>query len=283
MARSEVYLKLNVVLECLCVTKKGEDMVLMSRFLSGKNQKSTMSIIYRIALFGLLVQVHSFWAAYIQNMPFTAYGTVTTSSYKANEDQLGFFDSQAFVGDNAYQRTIRTYGAHKFCVDETAVPPKAPRSMRIMSFNVHNFHKICSTAGSLCKYPRYAGYAIQKINPDIVALQEIVPYAPTEEIARGHRLPGVVAVDFSMFDSFMQAIDFTYNIKVNDFERRIDMPNRFMGKAIYTKNAFPIKGFSSSQIGNSPKHDRGYVCIAFEFENQRILLYNVHLTFIMPR
>lgn len=211
----------------------------------------------------------------------SVYGTVTDKEYQAQENHLGFYENQAFPGDNAYNRTIIDYGREKFCAAEPTIHPKASGAFRIMSFNVHNFHKICAQNGEIKKHPQYAVKVIEQINPDIVALQEIVPYVRTESNALAHLVNGVVDVDFSILDTIMHNINFTYNIKVNDFEQHLDQRLRqtFMGKAFYTKSDIPIKDFFVSQVGHSLSNDRGYIRILFEYEGKRILLYNVHLTF----
>jgi endonuclease/exonuclease/phosphatase family metal-dependent hydrolase len=229
---------------------------------------------------GLFVQTQSICVAN-GHLPYTVYGTVTGKEYQNQEELLGFNENQAFPGDEAYSRTIVGHGRSNFCVAESAVPPKFPNTLRIMSFNVHNFHKICAQDGELKKHPKYAVAAIKSINPDIVALEEIVPYVSDDKIALAHITKGSVPVNFSMLDGLMRDIGFTHNIKINDFERHTDqlLRNTFLGKAIYTKSTLPIKAFSNSQIGSSPDNDRSYVSILFEYKGKRILLYDVHLTF----
>lgn len=211
---------------------------------------------------------------------FTVYGTVAGNEYQREENHLSYYSTKAFPGDGAYSITIK-YGKKNFCVNQEAIPHKAQGALRIMSFNVHNFHKICVANGELFKNPKYAADAIKKIDPDIVALEEVVPYAMDEQAALKHDSNGLIIVNFSVLDKLMHDMDFTNNIKVNDFEKNPDpaLNKLFMGKAIYTKTAVPIKAFSNSQIGQSPNNDRGYVSILFEYDGKLILLYDVHLTF----
>ena len=231
-------------------------------------------------LWCLFVQPGCLCAVDMQTQP-SVYGTVTEKEFQALECHMGFYDNQAFIGDNAYNRTIIDYGREKFCIANQAIQAKIPESMRIMSFNVHNFHKISAQDGGLKKHPRYAAEVIERINPDIVALQEIVPYVNSGHVALEHIVKGEVNVDFSMFDKLMRNIDFTHNIKINDFEyhNKQCLSRLFMGKAIYTKSFITIKDFSAARVGHALSNDRGYVCILFEYAGKRILLYNIHLTF----
>jgi len=233
-----------------------------------------------VSIFFVLMFANSCCFAIGPKKPYTEYGTKARNEYQNTEYMVNFFANEAFPGDNAFAKTIGGYGWQNFCVPTIALP-KIPNSLRIMSYNVHNFHKICAPDRTIKKHPGYALETIRAVNPDIVALEEIVPYVHNNSEAVNHIPDGNVFVDFSMFDASMRQMDFTHNIKVNDFERHNNIAFRknFMGKAIYTKNAVGIQTFSSSELGSLNNHDRGYVSIGFEYGGKRILLYAIHLTF----
>jgi hypothetical protein len=201
-----------------------------------------------------------------QHQKYTIYGNITKISYENKENLLGFNATQAFLGDGAHDLTVLTREEKNykpdFCVNEQAVQPKEPNALRIMSFNVHNFHKICGSE-NIRKNPEFAVKTIEAIKPDIVALEEIVAYAQTPEEANAHTSQGVISVNFNLLDKLMEKLNFVYNIKVNDFQFHTNpnLQKLFMGKAIYTTQEIPITStsYSSNLIGTAKTKDRGYL------------------------
>jgi len=221
-----------------------------------------------------------------QKYYYTIYGNVSklnlNQTYEKEENLLGFCDEKAFPQDQALHYTTKynvTVKA-KFCVTDP-IPAKNPIAFRILSFNVHNFHKVCDVApGKMRKDPAFALDVIKNFHPNIVMLQEIVPYPKTEEAAKNHisKKPSLIPIDFSFFDKKMEDLKFPESVKVNDFQH--NGFGVFMGKAIYTpKNT--ILNIKNDNLNGEQAKDRGYLRILFKYPNseEQILLYTVHLSY----
>ncbi|ARF11785.1 endonuclease/exonuclease/phosphatase family protein [Klosneuvirus KNV1] len=226
-----------------------------------------------------------------QQLPFhgmeytTLYGTgkYLNKMYSVRETLLCFENDQAFQGDNAYRNTIKSYGKKNYCHEE--IPIKRPACLRILSFNVHNFHMICND--NIKKNPQHTIDYVKRCQPDLVLLQEYVPYINiNDDINKYKNCPSsmTIPVDFSYMDTKMAFNGFNESVKCNDFEL-VDKPYHggiFMGKAIYTKE--PIINAMTKIIGKKPgtNRDRGYLRIIYKVPNQNlhILVYTVHLTFL---
>lgn len=213
---------------------------------------------------------------------YTLYGNITMGAsnvYNNTETLNSFYDTQAFLGDNAYTLSGQESSIkNKFCVQDK-YPQKQNGIFRILSFNVHNFHNVCETGKNILrKNPQFIIDAVKNFKPDIALFQEIVPYASTLEEAKKHNSKGPIAVNFSFFDNAMQNLDLSKNIKVNDFEKCNAI---FMGKAMYTSNEVIIENTETGNLNNEDATDRGYLRILFLHpkSNKKILLYTVHLSF----
>lgn len=214
----------------------------------------------------------------------TLYGTGTylNKMYNATETLLCFENDQAFQGDNAYRNTINHYGKTKYCREE--IPIKQSECLRILSFNVHNFHMICND--QIKKNPQHTIDYISRCQPDLILLQEYVPYININDNINNYKnCPATmkIPVDFTYIDTKMIQYGFSESVKCNDFEL-VDKPyhkNIFMGKAIYTKE--PIINATTRILGNIKgiNRDRSYLRIIYKIPNQNIymLVYTVHLTF----
>lgn len=251
-------------------------------FFSSKTIKFYIITILILSIIGVASGMQTFEQKYY----YTVYGQVEklnlNQNYEAEETLLGFDQEAAFPSDQAMYYTTQTSPKMKqnFCVTE-AVPQKQPSAFRILSFNIHNFHKICDLGqGELRKNPHFALNEIGRFSPNIVLLQEFVPYAKTMEEAKNHlgSTASQITVNFSHFDIELQKKGFTESVKVNDFEKK--GWGIFMGKAIYTsKNT--ILNVSNNNLNDDEADDRGYLRILFTYpgSKEQILLYNVHLTF----
>jgi Metal-dependent hydrolase len=201
----------------------------------------------------------------------TLYGNVGRSifdSYRSHEDTLSFYDKKAFPEDSSYQHI------GNFCHDEEK-PRKDADVFRIVSFNVHDFHSACPVAqGKRRKSPHFARDVIKDFDPDMVLLQEMVPYVESNDAARAHRQQRKIYVDFSLFDSAMRDLGFVDTIKVNDHEF-IQRMETFVGKGIYAK-----AGIIQNVAAGSLVRSRGYLSafIAYPLSEEKLLVYNVHLT-----
>jgi endonuclease/exonuclease/phosphatase family metal-dependent hydrolase len=203
-------------------------------------------------------------------------------TYSKNEKLLGFDDTKAFPHDGAYTYTGQK-AKDKFCLTEP-VPRKAENAFRILSYNIHNFHKVCPLEDPTKfrrKNPSFALNVIKDFKPNIVLLQEFVPYAKTVQLARKHIQksgPTEIAVDFSYFENEMEKLNFKENVKVDDFQK--SGFGVFMGKAIYTAPGM-ILNIKNDNLNNGQSKSRGYLRILFKYPNsdELILLYTVHLTF----
>jgi endonuclease/exonuclease/phosphatase family metal-dependent hydrolase len=214
----------------------------------------------------------------------TIYGNIKllnlNKGYNKNELLMCFDQTKAFPGDAAYALTIGNYGKNKYCVE--TYPRRDVDLIRIMSYNVHNFHAICQN--DVKKDPNFAINYIRKVNPDIVLLQEYVPYIKDINKIDDYKCKGTknMDVDFSYVDKKMQDLGYVQSVKVNDFELG-DKPfhNVFMGKAIYCKKG--IVGVDTGIVGkvNGKNKDRGYLRIIYNIpeSNINILIYTVHLTY----
>lgn len=213
------------------------------------------------------------------------YKKYSNTVYQGRENLLGFNEESAFFGDRSYFDLSQKYNNNitvqdKFCSVENPTA-KALNSFRIMSFNVHNFHKICPDEKVLKKNPDYACETINKFSPDIALLQEIVPYVKTLKEAVNHKTQGEIDVDFSYFDKKMTDQGFVENVKINDFE--YTRPGVFMGKAIFTKSNVKILDCDNNVL-NPDACNRGYLRILFTYphSDEKILLYTIHLSYGFP-
>lgn len=212
------------------------------------------------------------------------YGNIAklgwTSNYDKEETLLCLDTPGAFPNDNGYM-----YGEMynpQYCDHDEYPPTKENNILRIISFNLHNFHAVC--AKGIKKDPDHTIKYIDSFKPDILLFQEYVPYIPiNQDKTQYTKCNSVVPmrVDFSYVDTKLSNLGYTYNVKTNDFEygEKPFMKSTFMGKAIYTKNE--IVNVDHRVLGaTNDNKDRGYLRIIYNIPNTKvyILIYNVHLT-----
>lgn len=219
---------------------------------------------------------------------FTLYGL--ERSYRCEERLLGFDQPVAFPGDK------QEWSTDDFCRTEP-FPPKPEGAFRLLSFNVHNFHKVCGST-SPRKHPRHAMEVIRRARPDFVALQEVVPYQPSGTFSKSdfHRGPRLarVGVDFSVLDGLMENLGFPHGVKVSDFEHanrekrprliRCETPEGhrpiFMGKAFYSRRRLDPGATAAFPLGHSDGFtDRSALRTVIDVHGRALVVYNVHLSF----
>jgi len=209
--------------------------------------------------------------------------------YEKKEDLLRFDNVKAFSGDNAHSISSTKN-------DLCKIPPtsieKPFSSFRVVSYNVHNWHKVCddSNLGMTLENPprKHPSHAINHIatnlpNPDVVLFQEYVPY--THHDSPFHTASGSVDVDFSSVDKMMDdKLSLPNSLKSNDFQNHHvpALKMFFMGKAMYTKDKYVVNtGYDMALELNPHKDraDRGCLRRLFKFGERLVWIYTVHLTF----
>lgn len=211
------------------------------------------------------------------------------NEYEKNEDQIGYDNEQAFVGDNAYNNLKSSNVFDKFCKNPGIIPTKQSNSYRILSYNLHNFHSVCKSKDSKelpnirKQYQRIIKF-IAVVKPDVALFQEMVPYASKSGdiilLSNSNSKQTNILVNFKGFDTEMANLGFEYSIKSNDFQFS---HNYFMGKGTYVNKTVDLISYDSRSLktdkNNTNQENRGYIRTLIKFKTHTVLIYNVHLSF----
>ena len=177
----------------------------------------------------------------------------------------------------AFQNEPQVENKDVFCKQLLSTYEKEEGYIRLVSFNVHNFHKICDEDTSVIKkHPKYACEIITSLTPNIVLFQEYIPYIKKSNIDSDTTTKETnFDVDFSFVDDMMTQSTLSHSIKSNDFEFK---HNIFMGKAIYCDKNIEVKHSMQLNHNNMISDDinsRGVLYCIYD----NILVMNIHLTF----
>ena len=200
----------------------------------------------------------------------------------------------------------RAFGIHgdpgwqkqKYC-DRTKPRPKKTDEFRILSYNVHNFHRTCNlydtSKGKFVdnfrrKDPLHVSRTVSESNSDIVLFQEYALYMDPDDqkmnpkdisfLQNFYHVTGSVNT-FGNVKSTMNYTNrlmeiFGYNFFISQDDHEFHNINDYMGKAIYGK----LKDyFINVDAYNFKNSIRGALRSLVKIQNIYLLVYTVHLTF----
>ena len=180
-----------------------------------------------------------------------------------------FKSREAYIGEQ-----INYFGLNVFCKKEDFIRLKTTKyNLNLLTFNVHNFVKICGTnqdAGRNVNYfTEYIRHINQYTNVDIICLQEIVPLYDSYPDSQDKLKEG----SFKYLISTMKSYGYHYNTLVNaNYDYYQFKEDYFLlANAIFSKIK-PTKVFRYGLMGN-----RCAIVNTIPYDNNELNIINIHL------
>ncbi len=219
------------------------------------------------------------------------------NKYEKQETLLAFTSKEAFSGDNSqslwkdktkggcfYKNNFPNNGER---IKNNKPDPKAKNVYRIMSYNVHNFHRTCPEdnqntfpTGYERKSLAHASQVFKDVDADLILLQEIVPMPvdPNNKPTLQNNFTVNVSLD-SVGKYFETNNNLLEWVAVNDhelFKPPHALAKTGLGKAIFSQKKETLLNPNALFLGDA--RSRSVLRSLVKIKNKYLLVYNVHLT-----
>ncbi len=232
----------------------------------------------------------------IQSAYLGAHGLTRTDipdKYEKQETLLAFIDQKAHTHDGASASLWNNktekgcFTSNKKRIKNNKPDPKAKNVYRIMSYNVHNFHRTCLEDNQMAfptNYERkslaHASQVFKDVDADLILLQEIVPMPvdPNDKPTQQNNFTVKVSLD-SVGEYFKTNNNLLEWVAVNDHELFHPMhalANTGLGKAIFSQKKETLLNPNALFLGDA--RSRSVLRSLVKIKNKYLLVYNVHLT-----
>ena len=213
--------------------------------------------------------------------------------YNKQEKLLAFTDKKAHDGDGASASLWNTetkkgcFTSNNKRIINSKPDPKAKDVYRIMSYNVHNFHRTCPDENEISFPPNYtrkslahASQVFKDVDADLILLQEIVPM-PVDSYIPTQQNNFTVNVSFDSVGKYFETNNSLLEwVAVNDhelFKTPDPQANTGMGKAIFSREKNTLLNPHALFLGEA--RSRSVLRSLVKVKNKYLLVYNVHLTY----
>jgi endonuclease/exonuclease/phosphatase family metal-dependent hydrolase len=167
---------------------------------------------------------------------------------------------------------------YKYCIDDIKIN-KSNVKLRVCSYNVHSWTNVCNIGGSYKKSFDNFKPVFEKIDADVLCLQEVVPLFETPLDTELTNYDDINKINFDYLKQEFEELGYKYciigNTMKSSFQRK-----KFKETYYYLANAIFSKiPFEQSEIILLPCN-RNFIIAKIIINNTPIIIVNTHFEFI---